>query len=331
MAGRRTNIALLGLVPIAALSGGLMFLVGSDPVWPVALLHGAVGLAILLLLPWKSVIVRRGLRRSRPGRVASTVLSVAVMLALLTGVAHVLGAILGDRAVSTLALHVGAGLLALVLVVAHARRRRTRARRVDLSRRSLLNSGLLTVAAGGLGVGLQGAGALVAPAGSRRLTGSYELASGNPAGMPVTSWLFDPVPELDVRTWRLTVVSGGSSRGFTLADLGSWDDRASVVLDCTGGWWSRQEWSGVRLARLLPPGATGSVQVTSATGYLRRLPLTDELLLATSVEGLPLSTGHGAPLRLVVPGRRGYHWVKWVLRVEHDGRPWWAQPPLPLR
>ncbi len=70
--------------------------------------------------------------------------------------------------------------------------------------------------------------------------------------------------------------------------------------------------------------------MVSATGYRRRLPLTDDLLLARSVGGQPLSPGHGAPLRLVVPGRRGFHWVKWVAAVEHDDRPWWLQPPLPL-
>ena len=77
-------------------------------------------------------------------------------------------------------------------------------------------------------------------------------------------------------------------------------------------------------------GATGSVQVVSRTGYRRRLPLSDDLLLAVDVGGAPLSIGHGAPVRLVVPGRRGYHWVKWVARVEHDNRPWWQQVPLPL-
>lgn len=127
------------------------------------------------------------------------------------------------------------------------------------------------------------------------------------------------------------MVAQGTSRFWSLGELAQWDDRASVVLDCTGGWWSQQEWSGMLLRRLLPPSTTGSVEVISATGYWRRLPLADDLLLATRAGGDTLSAGHGAPVRLVVPGRRGYHWVKWVTHVEHDQRPWQLQPPLPLR
>ena len=40
------------------------------------------------------------------------------------------------------------------------------------------------------------------------------------------------------------------------------------------------------------------------------------VVLATHVGGEPLTHGHGAPCRLVVPGHRGFQWVKWVSRVE---------------
>ncbi|MFW6265821.1 MAG: molybdopterin-dependent oxidoreductase, partial [Halanaeroarchaeum sp.] len=40
-----------------------------------------------------------------------------------------------------------------------------------------------------------------------------------------------------------------------------------------------------------------------------------EALLATHVGGERLTHGHGFPLRLVAPDRRGYQWVKWVEEV----------------
>jgi DMSO/TMAO reductase YedYZ molybdopterin-dependent catalytic subunit len=54
------------------------------------------------------------------------------------------------------------------------------------------------------------------------------------------------------------------------------------------------------------------------------------LLLATGAGGVSLSAGHGYPLRLVAPGRRGFWWVKWVDRIELASAPPWWQPPFPL-
>ncbi|WP_406832081.1 molybdopterin-dependent oxidoreductase [Pedococcus sp. KACC 23699] len=335
MNGRLANLALLVVVPLTAVTGFLMFLLGSGPVWPVAILHGVVALLVVVLVPWKSTVVRRGLRRTqrqrRPGRATSVLLGVCVLLALVTGLAHVVGVLFRDSKVTTLQLHVGAGIVAVVLTVAHALQRRVRSRRTDLSRRSFVRLAVLTSVAVVLEAGVQATGVFRARRGIRRPTGSFQLASSSVTAIPATSWLFDQVPELDPASWRLTVTTGGASRDWSLAELARWHDRQVAVLDCTGGWWTEQEWSGVRLSRLLPPGARGTVEVTSATGYSRRLPLTDQLLLATAIDGAGLSSGHGAPARLVVPGRRGYHWVKWVVRISHDDRPWWVEPPLPLR
>jgi DMSO/TMAO reductase YedYZ molybdopterin-dependent catalytic subunit len=330
VSGRLTNLALLVVVPLAAASGFTMFLLGSGAVWPVAIVHGVVALLVLVLVPWKSVVVRRGLRRPRrPGRGSALALVVTVVLALVTGLAHVEGALLAHAPV-TMQIHVGAGILAAVLTLVHARRRRVRARRADLSRRSFVRLALLTAAAGVLEAGVQSAGALTARRGIRRPTGSFQLASASVDAIPATSWLFDQTPALDPTSWRLTVTTNGSSREWSLEQLARWSDRQVAVLDCTGGWWTEHEWAGVRVSSLLPQGSTGTVEVTSATGYSRRLPLTDHLLLATGVDGRDLLPAHGSPARLVVPGRRGYHWVKWVVRISHDDRPWWVEPPLPV-
>ena len=64
------------------------------------------------------------------------------------------------------------------------------------------------------------------------------------------------------------------------------------------------------------------MRVISHTGYRWTFELRDApgLLLANGVGGEALSHEHGAPVRLVAPGRRGLEWVKWVVRVElHDG------------
>lgn len=332
MAGRSTNLALLLLLPAAALSGAATFLVGSGAVSLVVTAHGVIGLTLLVLVPSKSKIIRRGLRRRRPGRLMSIFLAVTVVLAVMTGLAHTSGLVTSAAGVTALQVHVAAGLAALIPLIVHARARSVRFRAGDVSRRTLLRTGMLVAAASAGYLALEGlAVALSLPGAGRRATGSYERSSGSPDRMPTTSWLLDEPPVIDPATWRLVVRSGGTRRDWSVEEIRAMGDQASVILDCTGGWWSRQLWSGARVSRLLPAGTGGSIAVTSATGYRRKLPLSDDLLLAVDVGGQPLSMGHGAPMRLVVPGRRGYHWVKWVSSIEHDSSPWWMESPLPLQ
>jgi DMSO/TMAO reductase YedYZ molybdopterin-dependent catalytic subunit len=65
------------------------------------------------------------------------------------------------------------------------------------------------------------------------------------------------------------------------------------------------------------PGAS-RVEVRSVTGWGAGLGLDEarRTLLATHVAGEPLPAGNGAPVRLVVPERRGLDWVKWVVEIE---------------
>ncbi len=121
-------------------------------------------------------------------------------------------------------------------------------------------------------------------------------------------------------------------RAVTAAELDR-GDALTATLDCTGGFFSTQHWRGVSLGRLLDEAGLEPdachVRVISRTGYRWSFGLDDAraLLLATHVGGEPLAHRHGAPCRLVAPGRRGFQWVKWVERVEAHEDPDRAPPP----
>jgi DMSO/TMAO reductase YedYZ molybdopterin-dependent catalytic subunit len=167
------------------------------------------------------------------------------------------------------------------------------------------------------------------PGAVRRFTGSYEAGSYRPDQMPVSSWMLDAIPQVEASSWRLA--AGG--REWSYDELFAFDDRLTATLDCTGGFFSTQEWAGVRLDRLIGKAKGTSIRVRSATGYDRRFPIerASSLLLATRFGGQTLDPGHGFPARLVVPDGRGFWWVKWVSAIEVDQMPHWWQPPFPLQ
>ena len=146
--------------------------------------------------------------------------------------------------------------------------------------------------------------------------------------------MFDSVPMIDPRTWRLTVHTGTVTRQWTYEELLAFDDRVLATLDCTGGFFSTQDWSGVWLSRLIPgAAAAASLHVRSSTGYDRRFAIAHagRLLLATRLGGMALDAGHGFPVRLVAPDRRGYWWVKWVTEIRVEELPVWWQLPFPMQ
>ncbi len=331
MAGRRTNLALLGLLTAALVTGGLAYGTGTGAGAWVAFAHGAAGLGMELLVPWKSIVVRRGLRRPRAGRWASIALGVLATTAVVTGVLFSTGLNLRYGPLNAMQVHVGSALLAIPLAVQHVWARPQQVRRVDLSRRQLLRAGGLAGMASVAWLAVEGGTRLFGlPGRRRRFTGSYERGSFDPQAMPATSWIDDRAPQTDPARWSLAVRAGADERRLALSAVDGGDE-VTAVLDCTSGWWSEQHWRGVSLARLLGDAPGRSIVVKSATGYRRRFPRSDaeHLLLATRLGGEPLTAAHGAPARLVAPGRRGFWWVKWVDEVVVDDRPWWWQSPFP--
>jgi DMSO/TMAO reductase YedYZ molybdopterin-dependent catalytic subunit len=296
---------------------------GNDE-W-VFVAHGVLGFAVVALLAWKLRRVWRRLVEQRGGGAgAASLLVVAVVL--VSGWVWSSGGDVVIGGYGLLAWHMALGTALVVVVLAHAiaRRKPLRVRDVAAGRRQFLAVG--AVAAGAYVawqvqrpvsrlVGWRGAG--------RRFSGSYERGSfaGND-GFPPTSWVADRPRAIDRGSYSLRVEGlVGAPLSLTVDDLDAGDE-VEALLDCTGGWYSHQRWSGVRLDRLLARAGvrTGArhVRVESHTGYRWSFPIEEapRLLVATRVGGEILSHGHGAPARLVAPDRRGFQWVKWVVRIE---------------
>lgn len=328
--GAPTNVALLGLLAGVFFTGWLAFAFATAPArWSLAV-HASAGFAILALLPWKSMIARRGLDRPRPGRWASVLLGVLVLVSMGAGLLHSTGLLVDWGSLTAMDFHVGAALAAVPLAIWHVAARRVRVRPTDLSRRRMLRGGAaLATAAAAYAASEVVVKITGLPGAARRFTGSYAAGSFRPDLMPVSSWMFDAIPNLEQQAWRLR--AGG--REWTYDQLFAFDDRVTATLDCTGGFYSTQEWAGARLDRLLGRQAGTSIRVTSSTGYDRRFPLESatSMFLATRLGGQALDAGHGFPARLVVPDARGFWWVKWVTSIEVDDLPHWWQSPFPLQ
>ena len=330
--GRQTNQALLVVLLFTFGTGVATVAIGSpDGAW-VAMGHGICGMAVVLLIPWKSRVVRGGLRRARLSRWLSLLLAALALFTLFAGLGGASGLVRSIAGMPGLWVHIAVALTLVPLVVWHVWARGIWPRRTDLSRRVLVRAGVVAVGAAALYAASEATiSVLGLPGARRRFTGSYETASFRPEAMPLTSWLLDAVPAVDPDRWRLTIKDGQGPRELTLAQLTAYGTQVRATLDCTSGWYSHQDWTGVPLGTLLRGPGAHSVYVHSVTGYWVRFPIhnLDRLLLATQVGGAPLSADHGFPVRLVAPGRRGYWWVKWVDRIEIQSTPSWWQPPFP--
>lgn len=338
---RRTNLGVFAIAIVSTLSGFATYLVGTHSYWWLFWSHGAIGLSLLALLWWKGKVVLRGLRKRWPSVTAVlSILTLAILLAIIgTGVwsATAKGGNLGPW--SMLELHVGGALIIIPLFVAHLIGRWVPPAKRDLSRRVLLRASALVGVGAALRLGTDGVARLAGLVGGRRrFTGSHLIGEPGEA-FPNVSWLFENPNPIDRDAWRLSV-TGDVERELTLsyADLtGEPHELIRATIDCTGGWYSAQDWEGVRLGALLDRAGmrdgVRSVVFTSVSGYSRAYPVEEarNLILATKVSGAELEHGHGFPARVVAPGRRGYWWVKWVTEIEVGSTPSWLQPPVPLQ
>ncbi len=294
-------------------------------------LHGAGGAVLGLVVGWKLwrvwwrlVDVSAWDRRTQAG-VAATAL---VALTLLSGWVWSAGGDLYVAGWNLLNWHIALGLMLSLAVGLHGvlRAKPLRARDVVSRRQFLQVAGVSAASLLALRLQRPAPAALGLDGAARRWTGSYEHGSYQGNEFPATSWVADSPLPLLADTYRLRV-GGLVARplDLPLAELDR-GDTLEATLDCTGGFYSTQRWRGALLGSLLDEagveeGAT-HVRVLSHTGYRWSFPLAEArgFLLATAVGEERLSHEHGAPVRLVAPERRGFQWVKWVVRLElHEG------------
>ena len=316
-------------------------------VWPFPSflfeIHRIAAWALIILIPWKSLIAWRSLGRGLSRHLSqnilvglSVVLSFAVLLVLILGFLWTwqIGPYyvwMAGYAYSGIGWHWGIALGLAPLFILHVWQRWPRPKKVDFSgrRQALKMMGLSAAAITGWGLAEALSKFSEQDGRPRSFTGSREQASFGGNIHPVTSGADQGRIKLDPQTWTLRV-TGAVSSPLTLSYsdlLALSTSKVTATLDCTGGWYTVQTWRGLLLAGLL---AQAQIRPEAAGILLRGvfeysapflLPQAQEILLATHVGVEVLNHSHGFPLRAVVPSRRGWHWVKWLTEIQVVGAP----------
>jgi DMSO/TMAO reductase YedYZ molybdopterin-dependent catalytic subunit len=185
-------------------------------------------------------------------------------------------------------------------------------------------------------------GALVA---SPRLLADSSIVSTNPLiteyGLESTQGRYTPVAEFYVRSHFAAPatpampqlrITGEVERPQTLTsqDLAHLPQRRlGAVLECSGSsvgpyqLVSNAIWEGWPLSNVLalarPKPSAVFLHLYGRDGFVRSVPIeraTGDAMIATRMNGEPLSLNHGAPWRVFLPGWYGMDSVKWLQRID---------------
>jgi hypothetical protein len=189
-----------------------------------------------------------------------------------------------------------------------------------------MNKGLKIIIALGIVFGILIAGIILNQ-------GSYSSITPNDRFFVVS---IGESPEIDADTWTLRIDGlVENPMNFTYENITSFPQVSDVVtLKCVAGPQGTANWTGVRLKALLDMVGIleGALEVVffAEDGYSSSLTIADatspDVILAYEMNEETLPVDHGYPARLVVPGKYGYKWVKWINHIQvigYDYKGYW--------
>jgi DMSO/TMAO reductase YedYZ molybdopterin-dependent catalytic subunit len=252
-----------------------------------------------------------------------------IYLVVVTALAAVVGAVVGIIAFSPSDSAIGVAVEVVLLAIAiplvnFVLDALESAATVNEDRRILLRN----LFYGAVGIAVLGIGY----ANVRRFTTALAITEGTHAGTEITDVNDFYVVEKDLgggpvvnaSTWRLNL----PTRSLTYAELLAVpSQQQELTLECIsndvgGTLISNGIWKGPRVTDVLAlttvPSNANWMLMESADGYTESLPLselTPAHLLATHLNGAPLTAPHGFPARFIFPGHYGMKQPKWVTRI----------------
>jgi DMSO/TMAO reductase YedYZ molybdopterin-dependent catalytic subunit len=141
------------------------------------------------------------------------------------------------------------------------------------------------------------------------------------------------VPEIDTRNWQLRIY--GLVEHELSLDWAAFQQLPQVTdisdFHCVTRWSQLDmDWSGVSAQHLLmlaaPLESAKYVTLHGYDGYTTNLDLNalldDDVIVAHSVLGKPLTREHGGPVRMVVPKRYAWKSAKWLKSIEVHAEDW---------
>ena len=147
------------------------------------------------------------------------------------------------------------------------------------------------------------------------------------------------VPSIDLETFQLTI-NGLVDSSYSL----NWEEiqelkpayTGFMIMYCVEGWEVWGKWEGVLIKDLLDKAhvQTGGEYILfeCVEGYKTALPIAYLVkynsMLAYQVNGAPLQSQDGFPLRLIAFGKFGYKWAKWVDKLtvmDESQRGYWEK------